>query len=285
MLEMKRLRTLVFLLSFGLLSLAVHAQERWVVTAAYAAEIVVALGGSSRIVALGGNTDHLEGLAHLPRLQGFRQTSAEPFLSFNPTRVLMTNEWVQPQTVEQLRAAGVKVDILDGEHNPAGVERRIRRIAELLGQAEAGEQLIRRFHQDMAAAAREVSAIKQRPRAIFILAGGKRPLLVGGRGTQAAALIELAGGINVAQDIEGFKPMSQESMIQAAPEVILTNKDGLTPTADGLPIALKSPGAAATPAARQGRVINIPDRYLGGMGIYTPQGIRLLMREMHRPKP
>ncbi|MFN3630654.1 MAG: ABC transporter substrate-binding protein, partial [Casimicrobiaceae bacterium] len=165
-----------------------------------------------------------------------------------------------------------------------GAERRIRQIAQLLGKVEAGEALIARFREALREVADAVAKRKKRPRVLFILAGGKRPLIVAGRGTSVAALLELAGAANVAGELDGWKPLSQEAMVAAAPEFILTNRDGLTPTADGTPIALKAPGAAATPAAREGRLVHIADRYLGGIGIHTPEGLRLLLRELDLPR-
>jgi iron complex transport system substrate-binding protein len=185
-----------------------------------------------------------------------------------------------PQTVEQLRAAGVKVDVIDGEQSPAGVERRIRFVAQVLGRVSEGERLVQRFRKEMAEDAARVATVKRRPRALFILAGGNRPTLVGGKGTNVAALLDLAGADNVAEAFEGFKVMSQEAMIEAAPEFILTNKDGTTPS-DGVPVALRAPGALATPAGKAGRLITVPGQYLQGMGILTPQGIRELGRQLH----
>lgn len=254
--------------------------ERWIVTNSYVAEIVVAMGASNTIVGLGGGSDHLTELAKVPRLPGFRQTSAEPMLALSPTRVLLSNEWTVPQTIEQLRAAGVKVDILDGEQSIAGVERRIRMVASLLRRAADGEKLVAKFRSEMEEVRRWVTKARRRPKALFILAGGQRPTLVGGRGSNVAALLEMAGAQNVAESFEGFKVMSQESMIEAAPEVILTNKDGTVPV-DGTPVALRAPGALATPAGRTGRLITVPGQYLQGMGILTPQGIRELGQQLH----
>ncbi|MDM7941401.1 MAG: ABC transporter substrate-binding protein [Hydrogenophaga sp.] len=254
--------------------------ERWIVTNSYVAEIVVALGGGQQIVALGGGSDHLTELKAVPRLPGFRQTSAEPMLSVSPTRVLVTNEWTVPQTLEQLRAAGVAVHVLSADQTPDGVEKRIRVVAELLGRESEGEALIARFHREMAVVRADVARQSRRPRALFILAGGSRPTLVGGRNTNVAALLELAGAINVAQDIEGFKVMSTEAMIVAAPEFILTNQDGTSPV-DGVPVALRAPGAMDTPAGKGGRLITVPGHFLQGMGIFTPQGVRTLARQIH----
>jgi iron complex transport system substrate-binding protein len=201
-------------------------------------------------------------------------------LSVSPNRVVMSSEWTVPQTLEQLRAAGVQVDLIDGEQTPVAVERRIRQLARLLGRVAQGEELVLKFQRDMAAALALAKKATTKPKALFILAGGNRPTLVGGRGTNVAALLDLAGAVNVAQGIEGFKTLSAEAMIESAPDVILTNQDGTAPV-DGIPVALKAPGVLATPAGKSGRLVTIPGQYLQGMGILTPEGITVLLKKMH----
>lgn len=271
----------------ALLPTMAHAQtqttakpERWIVTNSYVADIVVALGGAPLIVAVGGGSDHIAELKNVPRLPGFRQTSAEPMLSVSPQRVLVTSEWAVPQTLDQLRAAGVAVEMLDGEQTSAGVERRIRAVAKLMGKVPQGEQLVARFKQELADVTAQVAKQPRKPKALFVLAGGKRPTLVGGKGSNVALLLELAGAENVAHGIEGFKVMSTEAMIEAAPDFILTNQDGTT-AVDGVPVALQAPGARDTPAGKAGRLITIPGQYLQGMGILTPQGVRVLAQQLH----
>ncbi len=264
---------------------AAPPRERLIVANSYIAEIVVALGAAGQVVGVGGGSEHIGELAGVPRLPGFRQSSAEPLLALGPQRVVMSEEWVVPQTVAQLRAAGVAVDLLDGEQTPDGVERRIVAVARILGREPQGAGLVAKFRAEMAAAQRVVRQVERRPRALFILAGGSRPTLVGGRGTNAAALLELAGAVNVAAGIDGFKVMSQESMIEAAPDFILTNSDGLASQADGRPVAFRAPGAAATPAAAAGRLISIPGEYLQGMGLLTPKAVTALARQLHPGLP
>jgi ABC-type hemin transport system substrate-binding protein len=74
--------------------------------------------------------------------------------------------------------------------------------------------------------------------------------------------------------------MSQEVMVEAAPRFILTNKEGRE-ASDGVPVALKAPGAMATPAGKAGNLISVPNEYLQGMGILTPKGILELARQLH----
>jgi iron complex transport system substrate-binding protein len=201
-------------------------------------------------------------------------------LALNPTRVLIADQFTAPQTLEQLRAAGVRVDLIDAAPTPEAVVGRIRQIAQIVGRAAQGEELVVKFKRELAEARAFVARAKTRPRALFILAGGGRPTLVGGRNTNTATLLELAGARNVADGFDGYKAMSQEVMVEAAPQFILTNKEGRE-AFDGVPVALKAPGAMATPAGKAGNLISVPNEYLQGMGILTPKGILELARQLH----
>jgi iron complex transport system substrate-binding protein len=252
-----------------------HAKARWVVVDSHVVEIVAALGRRDVLVAVGGGTDHVEGLAGVPRLPGYRQTSAEPLLALGANRLLTTPERMAPQTLDQLRAAGMTIDLMDPESSPAGVTRRIRQVAKALGDEPAGEQLVARFESELAQARALVKPGSRQTRALFVLAGGGRPMVVGGIDTNPGQLIVLAGGVHAAPGLQGFKSLSPEAMIEAAPEIIITNRDGLVPR-DGAPLVLQAPGAMLTPAGRAGRVISLPGEYLQGMGLLTPRAIREL---------
>lgn len=263
--------------------LGVHtsaAADRLVVMDVALAEIVVALGGASRIVGSVSGVEHLPELAGAGRLEGFRQTSAEPILALSPDRILVGQSRILPQTLTQLKAAGIVIDELGNEASEAGLEQRIRKIGMILDKTAAAESLINDFRARMKSAKSRISQTTTRPRAIFILAGGGRPTVVGGRGTSVAALLEMAGAKNVADAFDGFRAMSQEALLLAAPEVILTNEEGMLPSS-GIPVVLTAPGAAATPAGQNRQVITLPARYLQGIGLSTPEGMLLLAHKLH----
>lgn len=253
---------------------------RIVVTGSYLAEILVELGAARQIVATGGGVDHIAPLKAVPRLRGFRQMSAETVLAQRPDVYITTNDITGAGVVTQLRAAGVQVVLFEAEPTLGGISERIAELGVVLSKPREAAALARRFQADLAQARAFVARARTRPRGLFILSGGNRPTLVAGRGTGPANLIELAGGTNVASTIEGFKVMSQEAMIAAAPEFILLNPDGLE-NRGGVPAALTAPGALLTPAGRGKRLITLPGEYLQGFGILTPSAIRALARAIH----
>ena len=116
-------------------------------------------------------------------------------------------------------------------------------------------------------------AAEDRKRVLFILSlqGGR--ILAGGRDTQAAAIIEMAGGINAVDAFTGYKQMTDEAVSAAAPDVILMMDRGgdHAVTRDTL---LSMPAIRTTPAARDEALIRMPGLYLLGFGPRTAQAVR-----------
>ena len=106
---------------------------------------------------------------------------------------------------------------------------------------------------------------------ILSLQGGR--ILAGGRDTQAAAIIEMAGGINAVDAFTGYKQMTDEAVSAAAPDVILMMDRGgdHAVTRDTL---LSMPAIRTTPAARDEALIRMPGLYLLGFGPRTAQAAR-----------
>ena len=78
-------------------------------------------------------------------------------------------------------------------------------------------------------------------------------------------MIRLAGGTNAASGFDGYKPLTAEAAVAAAPQVILVTTSGLESVGgtDGL---LDLPGLALTPAGKARRVVAMDDLYLLGFG-------------------
>jgi len=259
-----------------------HAQEhqRIVVTSSYIIEIVVALGVADRLVGVGAGSDHIREVSDLPKLPGYRQVSAEGILSLRPSHVILGGEGQPAEVITQIESAGVEVHVLGDVATQEGIEDRIEKIGALVNKSSEAAELIAEFRKDLDDAKRTIARAKTKPRGLFILSGGGRPTVVAGRNTSPGQLLDLVGVENVGAVFEGFKPMGQEAMIAAAPDFILTNKEGLE-LSGGDPVAMSSPGAKLTPAGRSGAIFSIPSKYLQGFGLITPEAIRVLGSLLH----
>jgi iron complex transport system substrate-binding protein len=254
---------------------------RLVILGSNLAEMVTAMGGAHQVVGIGAGAEHIEELAHVPVIPGFRNTSAENLLSLKPSAALVNSRQARPELIQQLELSGVTVHTFaDDVGNIESVVHNLQKIGRVLNREAQSAKLIKQFYEELSEAKQRVAKVTSKPKGLFILSGGGRPTLVAGENTDIALLIEMAGGQNVTQGIHGFKPMSQEKMLAAAPEFILVNTEGLEVKGD-LPVSLSAPGALLTPAGKRQNIITLPSSYLTGLGINTPKAILSLASQIH----
>ena len=256
-------------------------QDRYLVIGSYLVEMMVELDATDEIVGVSGGTDHIPEVSHLPVIPGYRNLSAESMLSLRPTVALLAGRQTQPEIVSQLEGAGVEVHFFpDDVASLDLVPARIRELGRLTRHADKAEEVVAGFEADLEDALEMAARATSRPRGLFILSGGGRPTVVAGEDTHIALLIELAGAENVTNGIRNFKPMSQEAMLEAAPDFIIVNEEGMTETG-GVPVAMTAPGAILTPAGKAGNIFSLPGGYLQGLGLNSPKAIRAIAKEVH----
>lgn len=90
-----------------------------------------------------------------------------------------------------------------------------------------------------------------------------------------AFLLRLSGMENVADGMQGYKPVSAETLAALAPDLIFTTTSSAE-SSGGLAAFAAHPGVVATPAAKAGRVVAIDDLLLLGMGPRVADAVSLL---------
>jgi iron complex transport system substrate-binding protein len=102
--------------------------------------------------------------------------------------------------------------------------------------------------------------------------------MVGGSDTSADAILRLAGLVNSASELKGFKPVGDEALLAMAPEfVVIMRSSGNHETATVPSVA----GLAASPAGRNNRFLSMDGLYLLGFGPRVASAARDLMREAY----
>jgi iron complex transport system substrate-binding protein len=196
--------------------------------------------------------------------------------------VVGTEEAGPPEVIEQVRGAGVPVVIVADPPTLGAPAAKIRAVAAALGVADAGERLAGATEREIAAARALAAEAPSRPRVLFLYVRGQGTQMVAGSGTSADAMIAAGGGINAAAEvgIEGFQPLTAESLAAAQPDALLLLSAGLE-SIGGVDGLLQIPGVAETPAGRERRVLAYDDLYLLGMGPRTGAALRDLVGGLH----
>ena len=269
-------------LAFTLICSTAFAQpyERIASAGGSLTEIVVALGAEDRLVGVDSTSTFPPSVTKMPSVGYVRALAAEGLLTLEPDLLLGESD-VGPQAVlDQLNAAGVKIAIAPYSEGAQSIPLKIRFVGSLLGLDDRAEALITEFETEMAEIATLLEGISDRPRVLFILAIQNGAPMVGGEGSAADAIITLAGGKNVAQGVEGYKPMNREAILAAAPDVILM-MNGHADRLGGINEVLALPEIALTPAGQAKRAVTMDGMLMLGFGPRTPQAVRELARALH----
>jgi len=237
-------------------------------------EIVYALGAGDQVVGVDTTSRYPSEAAKLPQVGYKRALAAEGVLSLSPTLLIATEDSGPPVVLEQVKEAGVTVDVMSAAPTLAAVEEKIGRVANLLGRTEQGEQLWTTVQAEVADAKARVAAVQEPLRVLFILSYGDHGIVVGGANTGADQMLKMAGAVNVASGIEGYKPMTPEAIIAARPQQLVVMSGGRAEiTSEQL---WADPALSLTPAAESRRVLAIGGAYMLGYGPRIGQALNTL---------
>jgi len=278
-LQALRRRGILQLASFGAFSAALPAlaqaparPPRLVTISGAITEVVYLLGVQEQLV--GTDTTSLYPAAALrtPKVGYMRQLSAEGVLSLKPDAVIATTEAGPPVVLDQLRSAGIKLELIQADHTWAEVQRKVQAVGRASGQEAKARELQARLDAEWEAVLKRVATATRKPRVLFILSHSASPM-VSGRKTAADAVIRLAGGLNPLDSFDGYRPMTAEAMAQAAPEFILTTNQSIE-AQGGMDKFWSRPELALTPAFRKKALITLDALELIGFGPRLPQAVR-----------
>jgi iron complex transport system substrate-binding protein len=241
---------------------ALAAEERIVTLGACVTEMVYALGEGDAIVAVDSSSTFPVAARRLPQVGYYRMLGAEGILALRPTLVLGTTQAGPPETIQKLRRAGVNLHLFEAPTSLDSALATLQAIADERERSAQGAEIVADIR-------RRIDAVRTRsdgtaPRVLALIAGGGS-LMVAGRGNAADLMIGLAGGINAAGALEGYKPLSTEAVTGLEPDVILI-PDHALPLLGGLDAVLELPGLAQTAAARKRHVVVMESQLLLGLG-------------------
>jgi len=258
-----------------------QAPERVVVAGGVITEVIYALGLQDRVAGVDSTSLFpVEALREKANIGYVRALSAEGVLSLKPSLVMLIDGAGPPDAVSLLKESGVRVVQIDDGATPDGVAAKIEAIGAVLGAAEPARRLAAQTKARFEELATLRAALKDKRRVLFVLSLQNGRVLVGGRNTQADAIIRLAGGVNVAGEIEGYKPMTDEAIVAAAPEAVVMMRHSSTHNAPAEELFALA-AFARTPAAAKKALVRMDGLYLLGFGPRAPLAARDLMAAIH----
>ena len=243
-------------------------------------EILYDLGAEDRIVARDSTSSYPAAANSKPDVGYIRALSAEGILGQKPDLILMEEGSGPPPVLEILKASEIPVVVIPTPPDAAKIGQKIRDVGAAIGLADKAGVLAANTEDGLKALAADVAKIPgDKKKVLFVLSVANGRLMAGGADTEAGAIIEMAGGVNAAPSIKGYKPLSDEAVIAAAPDVILSMSRGDHSTTPDEMFAL--PSMQTTPAAASKALISMDGLLLLGFGPRTPDAGRALAEKLY----
>lgn len=244
-------------------------------------ETVFAIGAGDELVGIDQSSVYpREKTKALPNVGYVRALSAEGLLSLKADILIAGPEAGPPAILDQAQGAGLNILRLHEGYTPEEAVARIREIGKALDREAKADEVADALADDLTTVKIAVAAAKTHPRVLFVLQAGRGAPMAAGVGTAADAMINLAGGVNVAGQIKGYKPLSPEAAIAAAPDVIVMMKDTVD-AIGGESAVYAMPEIAETPAARNRRLVVVDGAYSLSFGPRLAHALRDLAAAFH----
>lgn len=223
--------------------------ERIVSLSPSTTELLFALGVGDRVVGVTDFDNYPPQVKDIAKVGGFAGPNMEAIVAQKPDLVFASS-LSGKDTVEALQQLEIPVLVLEARTLDQ-IYRSIELIGRITGTVQSGEKIIREMKNKVSDIRDRVSRYPKVKVFYLVDINGN---FTAGKGTFIDELISLAGGVNVAGDVEGWVQYSVEKLLEDNPDVIIT-----APHAGDVESIKNMPGYKDTTAVKQGKIFVVSD--------------------------
>ncbi len=186
-------------------------------------EIIFAIGAEQLLVGVDRYSDYPEAAKKIERVGGLLSPSFDKIVALNPDLVILGAS-THPELIDKLVALNVPVaSILPA--NLDAIYQRIQLFGQICDKSAKAAQVSRQMKARVKRVREVIDPIPKSKRKSVFYEVWYDPLQSVGPGSFIHALIELAGGLNIAGDAKTAWPLfSLETLIERNPQVIFTTR-------------------------------------------------------------
>ncbi len=241
-------------------------------------ETLFALGLGDRIVGVSDYCDYPEEAKAKPKVGGYFTPNIEVIVSMNPDLVL-TDGYVQD--IARLESLGIPFAVIQPT-NMDDILKDIELLGNLTGEQEKASEVVDAMQERIDAVLIKMMPSNYLPRVFYVYdATDTTKPWTAGPGSFADALIQMAGGLNVAAQAQGaWIQFNMEELVKSDPEIILV--DSVMGTAVISPDEIKNlPGWKDTTAAKQNNIFVVNGDLVNRTGPRIVEGLEQIARLIH----
>ena len=253
--------------------------ERIVSLAPSNTEMLFAIGAGAQVVGRDEVSDHPASASEVASIGStFGELNTEAILALEPDLILAA-DITAPEQLQSLEALGLTTFVVPNPTDFDGLYDNLITIGEITGHADEAADLAQALRSRMEAVI--ALTLEADPTSVFYEIDGSDPNApwTTGSGTFQNLLIQLAGGVNAANGIEGWGQIDLEELVIQDPEVIVfTTGPFIVTTSQSL---ADRPGWGGIAAVQSGRVVPIDSNWIDRPGPRLVDGLEALARTLH----
>ena len=263
-----------------------NGRERIVCISKQYNEIIFALHAQQNLVAVDLSSTFPDEIKKLPTVGYHRALSAEGITSQNPTLIIHDNNIGPEQVIRQLKDLKIPMKTFaDSVYTIDQTKSLISEMGAYFHQEQQAGLLCHKLDADMSRAQDSAKQYHDMPRVMIIHFGrANNVYLTMTQKSNAARLIEWAGGTLALKGERGMMPLSAEVVAQSDPDVILLTDFGYD-RMGSLEKIKELPGIAGTKAAVNNRIFRIEEHDIVYLGPRTGENVLLFQKLIHQHEP
>lgn len=199
--------------------------DKIISTAPSNTEVIMELGLGEKLVAIDKYSSDIEGINSEITKIDFSNPDAETIIGLEPDVVIASGHNKTGSAEDPFKAiseAGIPVVYIPSSDSIEGIYKDIEFIAEVVNEEEKGQEII----DEMKSKVSEIKAIGEKieeKKTVYFEISPAPNLYSFGNSTFLNEMIEVVGAKNIFSDEEGWISPTAESVINANPDVIITN--------------------------------------------------------------
>ena len=237
-------------------------------------EIIYALGAADTLVGRGEYCDWPAEVMDVPSVQSGYDTNIEQIIALKPQVLIMSTMAQTEEQIAALENAGIRVVVSDAQ-DIQGVYTAIELIGKLLGKDEQAGAVIIGMKTTFETITQQSTGDGTKS-VYFEFSPLEYGLWSAGKNTFMDEVAQMLGLKNIFDDVDGWGEISQEQVIERAPDYIVTVTmyfgEGPTPEEE---ITSRS-GWENVPAVAEGKILNLQNNELSRPGPRLADGAQMM---------
>ena len=241
-------------------------------------EIIFALGEGDKLTGVTECCNYPPEAKLIDKIGGYSNPDIEKIIALSPDLVLATDIDLKKGALSKLRAKNIAAYTV-GTETILDAPRAISFVGKLIGCQDKAARLAEETKERIGKICQKTKALKQKPKVCYVCS--HNPLCVALKSCAINKIIEIAGGVNIMQDIDRSNISDLlEAIIKKNPQVIITSR-GHKETTDLLSYVKNQARFKCTDACANNRIYQLHAELICRPGPRAVQGLETIAQFIH----